>query len=60
MRAFKAKDRILPILGKIPVKLSLNPHTPLIGALQWLPSMQGLLVDYFLLPIHTCSGWLMS
>jgi glucokinase len=33
MRAFKAKGRFLPLLDKIPVKLSLNPRTPLIGAI---------------------------
>lgn len=32
IRAFKAKGRFCPLLEKIPVKLSLNPHTPLIGA----------------------------
>jgi len=32
MRAFKAKGRFHSLLDKIPVKLSLNPRTPLIGA----------------------------
>jgi glucokinase len=35
MRAFKAKDRILPLLIKIPVKLSLNARTPLIGVINY-------------------------
>lgn len=35
MRAFKAKGRFLPLLDKIPVKLSLNPRTPLIGAINY-------------------------
>ena len=35
MRAFKAKGRFLPLLEKIPVKLSLNPLTPLIGAINY-------------------------
>ena len=35
MRAFKAKGRFLPLLNKIPVKLSLNPRTPLIGAINY-------------------------
>jgi len=35
MRAFKAKGRLLPLLDKIPVKLSLNPRTPLIGAINY-------------------------
>jgi glucokinase len=35
MRAFKAKGRFLPLLEKIPVKLSLNPRTPLIGAINY-------------------------
>jgi len=35
MRAFKAKGRFLPLLDKIPVKLSLNPRTPLIGAINF-------------------------
>jgi glucokinase len=35
MRAFKAKGRFLTLLDKIPVKLSLNPRTPLIGAINY-------------------------
>jgi glucokinase len=35
MRAFKAKGRFFPLLDKIPVKLSLNPRTPLIGAINY-------------------------
>jgi len=35
MRAFKAKGRFLPLLDKIPVKLSLNPRAPLIGAINY-------------------------
>jgi glucokinase len=35
MRAFKAKGRFFPLLDKIPVKLSLNPRTPLIGAINF-------------------------
>ncbi|HEY8098191.1 MAG TPA: glucokinase [Methylobacter sp.] len=35
IRAFKAKGRFLPLLDKIPVKLSLNPRTPLIGAINY-------------------------
>jgi glucokinase len=35
MRAFKAKGRFLPLLDKISVKLSLNPRTPLIGAINY-------------------------
>lgn len=35
MRAFKAKGRFLPLLDKMPVKLSLNPRTPLIGAIHY-------------------------
>jgi len=35
MRAFKGKGRFLPLLEKIPVKLSLNPRTPLIGAINF-------------------------
>lgn len=33
--AFKAKGRFFPLLNKIPVKLSLNPRTPLIGAIHY-------------------------
>ncbi len=32
MQAFKNKGRFLPLLDTVSVKLSLNPHTPLIGA----------------------------
>ncbi|MFZ2169333.1 MAG: glucokinase [Methylococcaceae bacterium] len=32
---FKAKGRFLPLLDKISVKLSLNPRTPLIGAINY-------------------------
>jgi len=35
IHAFKAKGRFLPLLDKIPVKLSLNPRTPLIGAINY-------------------------
>lgn len=35
MRAFKAKGRFISLLEKIPVKLSLNPRTPLIGAINF-------------------------
>lgn len=35
MRAFKAKGRFYPLLDKIPVNLSLNPRTPLIGAINY-------------------------
>lgn len=35
MRAFKAKGRFFPLLEKIPVKLSINPRAPLIGAINY-------------------------
>ena len=35
MHAFKAKGRFFPLLEKIPVKLSLNPRAPLIGAINY-------------------------
>ncbi len=35
IQAFKAKGRFLPLLDKISVKLSLNPRTPLIGAINY-------------------------
>jgi glucokinase len=35
MAAFKAKGRFAPLLSKISVKLSLNPRTPLIGAINY-------------------------
>lgn len=35
IRAFKAKGRFLALLDKISVKLSLNPRTPLIGAINY-------------------------
>lgn len=35
INAFKAKGRFLPLLNKISVKLSLNPRTPLIGAINY-------------------------
>jgi len=35
MSAFKAKGRFLHLLDKIPVRLSLNPRTPLIGAINY-------------------------
>ena len=35
MRAFKAKGRFFPLLDKISVKLSLNPRTPLLGAINY-------------------------
>lgn len=35
MQAFKAKGRFQPLLDKLSVKLSLNPRTPLIGAINY-------------------------
>lgn len=35
MRAFTAKGRFLPLLDTVSVKLSLNPRTPLIGAINY-------------------------
>ncbi|MEI6334944.1 MAG: glucokinase [Methylococcaceae bacterium] len=35
MDTFKAKGRFAPLLGKLSVKLSLNPRTPLIGAINY-------------------------
>jgi glucokinase len=35
INAFKAKGRFLPLLNKVSVKLSLNPRTPLIGAINY-------------------------
>lgn len=35
IQAFKAKGRFLPLLDKVSVKLSLNPRTPLIGAINY-------------------------
>ncbi|MGZ5007407.1 MAG: glucokinase, partial [Methylobacter sp.] len=35
INAFKAKGRFLPLLDKVSVKLSLNPRTPLIGAINY-------------------------
>lgn len=35
MHAFKAKGRFFPLLNKTSVKLSLNPRTPLIGAINY-------------------------
>jgi len=35
IEAFKAKGRFLPLLDKISVKVSLNPRTPLIGAINY-------------------------
>jgi len=35
MHAFKAKGRFLPLLDKISVKLSINPRTPLMGAINY-------------------------
>jgi glucokinase len=35
MQAFKAKGRFLPLLDKVSVKVSLNPRTPLIGAINY-------------------------
>jgi glucokinase len=35
IEAFKAKGRFLPMLDKISVKLSLNPRTPLLGAIHY-------------------------
>lgn len=38
IEAFKAKGRFLPLLDKISVKVSLNPRTPLIGAINYFGS----------------------
>jgi len=35
IRAFKAKGRFLPLLDQVSVKVSLNPRTPLIGAINY-------------------------
>ena len=35
MQAFKDKGRFLPMLESLSVKLSLNPRTPLIGAINY-------------------------
>jgi glucokinase len=35
IEAFKGKGRFRPLLDKISVKLSLNPRTPLIGAINY-------------------------
>ncbi len=35
MHAFKAKGRLAPLLNKVSVKVSLNPRTPLIGAINY-------------------------
>jgi glucokinase len=35
IRSFKAKGRFVPLLDKVSVKLSLNPRTPLIGAINY-------------------------
>ncbi len=35
IQAFKAKGRSVPLLDKVSVKLSLNPRTPLIGAINY-------------------------
>lgn len=35
MQAFKAKGRFFDLLSKVPVKISLNPRTPLIGAINY-------------------------
>jgi glucokinase len=35
INAFKAKGRFFPLLDKVSVKLSLNPRTPLIGAINY-------------------------
>lgn len=35
IQAFKAKGRFVPLLDKVSVKLSLNPRTPLIGAINY-------------------------
>jgi len=40
IRAFKAKGRFLPLLDNISVKLSLNPRTPLIGAINYFDNAQ--------------------
>jgi glucokinase len=41
IHAFKAKGRFNSLLEKIPVKLSLNPRTPLIGAINFFNSEAG-------------------
>ena len=38
IKAFKAKGRFLPLLDTFSVKLSLNPRTPLIGAINYFAS----------------------
>jgi len=38
LRAFTAKGRFEPLLKQIPIKLSLNPNTPLIGAANYFSS----------------------
>ncbi len=40
MQAFKNKGRFLPLLDTVSVKLSLNPHTPLIGASRFFAGTQ--------------------
>jgi len=35
IQAFKAKGRFSPLLNKLSVKISLNPHTPLMGAINY-------------------------
>ncbi|MGZ8163790.1 MAG: glucokinase [Methylobacter sp.] len=40
MQAFKAKGRFLPLLDKVPVKVSLNPRTPLMGAINYFNLQQ--------------------
>jgi glucokinase len=35
IQAFKAKGRFLPLLDTVSVKVSLNPRTPLIGAIHY-------------------------
>jgi glucokinase len=35
IKAFKDKGRFEPLLDKISVKISLNPRTPLIGAINY-------------------------
>ena len=37
MRSFTAKGRFGELLAKIPVRVSLNPKTPLLGAMHYFP-----------------------
>jgi glucokinase len=40
MRAFTGKGRFQALLSRISVKLALNPHTPLLGAMHYFSSQQ--------------------